>query len=173
MKSIQTTLLPFDQLTPTQWQDVAAIEAESHLTPWSLASLQSSSDTRHTALALLIQHQVAGYLVMMHNVDDWELLNITVAPELQGLGLGRKLLHAGVATAQAANTLGIFLEVRVSNIAARALYERMGFVAVGLRKGYYRTAKADVQEDALMMRLDLDLDLKLAASSVQSATVAQ
>jgi ribosomal-protein-alanine N-acetyltransferase len=152
---IKTTTMPFTALTPSQWQDVAAIEAESHVTPWALDTLQSSADDRHTSTAMLIDNQVAAYSILMHNVDDWELLNITVAPELQGFGLGRKLLMQGLDAARLANRDSVFLEVRPSNIAALALYTRCGFTQVGVRKGYYRTEKIDVQEDAVIMRCTL------------------
>ncbi len=151
-QTIKTTAISFTELTAAQWQDIAAIEAESHLTPWSLDNLQSSADDRHTATAMLIDKQVAAYSILMHNVDDWELLNITVAPELQGLGLGRKLLMQGLDAARLANRGSVYLEVRPSNVAALALYTRCGFTQVGIRKGYYRTEKTDVQEDALIMR---------------------
>ncbi len=154
-KKIKTTAVAFNQLSSAQWQDVAAIESEAHVVPWSLASLQSSADKRHTSTVLLIDEQVAGYIVMMHNIDDWELLNVTVAPELHRLGLGRQLLTLGIDAARAANTDSVFLEVRQSNVSALALYQGSGFVQVGVRKDYYRTNQLSVQEDALLMRFTI------------------
>jgi [ribosomal protein S18]-alanine N-acetyltransferase len=156
-KHIKTTMVAFAALTPVQWQEIAAIEAECHLIPWSLDALQACNDSRHTALAMLIADQIAGYTVLMHGVDDWELLNITVAPELHGLGLGRQLLAQGIAAAKAsaAAPQQIVLEVRASNAPALALYAGAGFTQVGLRKGYYRTEKPTVQEDALILSLKM------------------
>jgi [ribosomal protein S18]-alanine N-acetyltransferase len=154
-KKIKTITASFSELSDAQWQDVAAIEAESHVMPWSLDSLQSSADARHTSLALLIDNQVAGYIILMHNVDDWELLNVTVAAELHGLGLGRQLLNIGIAAARSANKDAVFLEVRPSNTAALALYQGSGFVQVSLRKDYYRTEKSGVLEDALILRFTI------------------
>jgi [ribosomal protein S18]-alanine N-acetyltransferase len=154
-KKIKTITASFSELSDAQWQDVAEIEAESHVTPWSLDLLQSSADARHTAVALLIDHQVAGYIILMHNVDAWELLNVTVAAELHGLGLGRQLLNIGIAAARSANKDAVFLEVRPSNTAALALYLGSGFVQVGIRKDYYRTEKSGVLEDALILRFTI------------------
>ena len=71
-------------------------------------------------------------------VGEAELLRIAVRPEARGRGLGRRLLRA---TTEALRDLGItelHLEVRVSNEAARRLYEAEGWRMAGLRKGYYR-----------------------------------
>ncbi len=153
MKFIKSTTVSFSQLNDAQWRDIAGIEAECHITPWSLDSLQAAKDAKHTAMALLIHEQAAGYVVLMHNVDDWELLNITIAPELHRLGLGQQLLSAGLMAARKAGTNSVFLEVRASNLAALKLYERNGFERVGVRKSYYRTNQIDVQEDAIVMRV--------------------
>lgn len=71
-------------------------------------------------------------------VGEAELLRIAVRPEARGRGLGRHLLRA---TTEALRDLGItelHLEVRVSNGAARHLYEAENWLTAGLRKGYYR-----------------------------------
>jgi len=71
-------------------------------------------------------------------VGEAELLRIAVRPAARGRGLGRRLLRA---TTEALRDLGItelHLEVRVSNGAARHLYEAEGWLMAGLRKGYYR-----------------------------------
>ncbi len=80
-----------------------------------------------------------------------ELGNLAVRPEWRARGLGSTLLDAVLAQARERGAGGLFLEVRVSNTAARQLYERAGFRAVGLRPGYY----VNPAEDALVMRVDV------------------
>jgi ribosomal-protein-alanine acetyltransferase len=155
MHRINTTTLPFKHLNAMQWQSLAAIEQESHLIPWSMASLQACADERHTAVALLIEQQVAAYMILMHAADEWELLNLTVAAELRRLGLGQQLLALGLQQAKSAGTQSVLLEVRQSNLSAQTLYKRAGFIQVGQRKGYYQTEKTSVQEDALILKLSL------------------
>jgi [ribosomal protein S18]-alanine N-acetyltransferase len=145
----------FNDLNAAQWQTLIEIEATNHIAPWSAQQLQASIHERYVTQALLNEtQQVVGYSIFMPNVDDWELLNMTVASAMQGKGLGRSLLTQGVHAARVAGTSGVFLEVRPSNEAAVCLYTAMGFIHVGVRKGYYRTANPQVQEDAWVMHLD-------------------
>jgi [ribosomal protein S18]-alanine N-acetyltransferase len=145
----------FKDLNATQWQSLTDIEAACHFAPWSAQQLQASAQAGYVTQALLNPaQQVLGYSIFMPNVDDWELLNITVASTMQGAGLGHLLLAQGLHAAQAAGTSGVFLEVRPSNSAAVGLYVTTGFKQVGTRKGYYRTVNPLIQEDAWVMRLD-------------------
>lgn len=151
------TSASFKALNTAQWQSLIEIEAENHVAPWSAQQLQASIQAGYVTQALLGEaQQVLGYSIFMPNVDDWELLNITVASAAQGAGLGRSLLAQGLHAAQVAGTSGVFLEVRPSNAAAVGLYAALGFQPVGTRKGYYRTANPHVQEDAWVMRLDFE-----------------
>jgi [ribosomal protein S18]-alanine N-acetyltransferase len=149
-------LVTFDTLTALQWDALVCIEAACHSTPWTRSQLQTCVAQGHTTAVMLSeQAQVLGYSVFMPNVDDWELLNLTIEPSQQGRGLGQQLLAQGVCSAKQAGTSGIFLEVRPSNTAALALYHGAGFISVGRRKAYYSTANHLIREDALILRLDL------------------
>ncbi len=148
-------LVQLNALTHAQWLALAAIESQCHAAPWSLAALQSCTAAQYAAHALCDANgAVLGYSIFLQNVDDWELLNLTVAPAWQGTGLGHLLMQQGIAAARAAGTQSLFLEVRPSNVAALALYASHGFKTVGSRKSYYRTANPLVQEDATIMRLE-------------------
>lgn len=80
------------------------------------------------------------------------LENMAVAMPWQRRGIGRRLLAAGLLWCRAHASGNVFLEVRKSNRAAIALYERAGFSAVGNRPGYYR----EPTEDGLQMQKLLD-----------------
>lgn len=94
-------------------------------------------------VGFLVAHQIAG---------EWELENIVVEEAEQRKGIGTGLLTGLISKARATNSEAVFLEVRASNLAARALYEAAGFRQSGLRKSYY----ANPLEDAVLYRLDLD-----------------
>ncbi len=74
-------------------------------------------------------------------VGEAELLRIAVRPEARGQGLGRRLLRANTEALRDLGITELHLEVRVSNGAARHLYEAEGWLATGLRKGYYRNGE--------------------------------
>jgi len=86
-------------------------------------------------------------------VAEWaEVIDFRVLPSERRQGLGRKLLWASLT---ALGDVGaVELEMRSSNVAARALYESLGFSETGLRPDYYATA--DGREDAILMTLALN-----------------
>jgi [ribosomal protein S18]-alanine N-acetyltransferase len=96
--------------------------------------------------------RILGFLVARHLAPEWELENIAVDPIARRKGIGRRLLNALLAEAGETNSHAIFLEVRESNAAARALYERNGFKETGRRRSYYRNP----EEDAILYRQPVD-----------------
>ena len=84
--------------------------------------------------------------------DEAELLTIGVRPDLQGRGLGRAMLDRMTDAMRTRKCTRCHLEVRESNERAIRLYETSGFVRVGLRKNYYRTAEG--REHAVLMTLE-------------------
>jgi ribosomal-protein-alanine N-acetyltransferase len=97
--------------------------------------------------------RIVAYAIQSIGAGEAHILNISVAPEAQGLGIGRKIMEHLIETARhKAQTL--FLEVRVSNTKAQALYESLGFNEIGIRKGYYPAAN-NTREDAIMLALEL------------------
>ncbi|MGH8881017.1 MAG: ribosomal protein S18-alanine N-acetyltransferase, partial [Stackebrandtia sp.] len=72
-----------------------------------------------------------------------QILNLSVVPDARRQGLGRALLERFIDDAQRSGAEQMFLEVRVSNAPAIALYEKYGFHIIGLRKRYYQPSGAD------------------------------
>ena len=70
--------------------------------------------------------------------EEWEIENIAVAGSARRRGLGTRLLGELLDMARAKGAAAVFLEVRESNQAARALYEKWAFLESGRRRGYYR-----------------------------------
>src|SRR6204780_3077030 len=82
-------------------------------------------------------HPAGGMILARVAADEAEILTIAVDPGRRGRGLGSALLRAAMARAAALGAGAMFLEVAVSNAAARALYARHGFAEAGLRRQYY------------------------------------
>lgn len=80
----------------------------------------------------------AGYAAFRHATDEAELLRLAVRPEDRRRGVARALVSEGCERLRAENVQVCFLEVRQDNAPAIALYERLGFVRNGRRRGYYR-----------------------------------
>jgi [ribosomal protein S18]-alanine N-acetyltransferase len=98
-------------------------------------------------LVLEDENGIAGHIGVKHVADDLHITTLAVSPERRRRGYARVLVEAALATLPHARRA--HLEVRPSNVAARALYDSLGFVVTGLRRRYYG------DEDALLMTLDL------------------
>jgi ribosomal-protein-alanine acetyltransferase len=95
--------------------------------------------------------EIAGFLVARRIDAEWELENVVVAQSARRKGLGSLLMKMLAEHAGRLPGTSIFLEVRESNQAARALYEGLGFRQNGVRKNYY----ANPAEDAILYRLNI------------------
>lgn len=95
--------------------------------------------------------EAAGFLIARHLPPEWELENIVVAAKCRRNGIGTGLMQAFLAHAKQMQGESVLLEVRESNSAARALYERLGFQQTGRRKSYYSAPL----EDAVLYSKDL------------------
>jgi ribosomal-protein-alanine N-acetyltransferase len=90
----------------------------------------------------------------MYAVDEAHLLDVAVAAERQGEGIGRWLLDKATSRAREQGMQSMLLEVRPSNERAQQVYLRYGFTEIGRRRGYY-PAQEGQREDAIVMRLEL------------------
>lgn len=134
---------------------VLAIEQQAYAFPWTRGNFIDSLAARYVAEVIVDEGHVAGYFVAMAGVDEMHLLNITVAPALQGRGHGRAMLDVLVGLCRARGSGTLWLEVREGNTRARAIYTRYGFVEVGRRRGYYPSPFGR-REDAVVMSLGID-----------------
>jgi ribosomal-protein-alanine N-acetyltransferase len=125
---------------------LAAIHAEAFPEdPWDEASFVTLL-SQPGALGLVDER--GGFLLLRIVLDEAEILTIGVTARRQGVGVG--LMREGLAVAAARGVRVVHLEVAKDNAAARALYARLGFAEVGLRRGYYPNGG-----DALALRLDI------------------
>ena len=144
----------FEPLTEARVDAVAAIEQQAYAHPWTRGNFLDSLRAGYQAQVLVAETQVLGYFVAMKGVDEVHLLNITVAPALQGHGWGRVMLDALAVWARGQGAQWLWLEVRSSNARAQQIYERHGYRRVGERKAYYPGSNGK-REDAVVMSLKL------------------
>ena len=125
---------------------VIAIERRAFPTPWSLSMfVLELSKASSVCLGAVEGRRLRGYLMCARYADVWHVMNIAVDPAARRQGVATTLLEAMF---ESAGPDGSFtLEVRPSNGAAIALYERFGFRSAGTRKRYY----SDTGEDAVIM----------------------
>jgi [ribosomal protein S18]-alanine N-acetyltransferase len=97
------------------------------------------------------QFYIAGFSGIWMMAGEAHITNIAVRQEYRGRGLGEFLLVATYDLAQSQNASFMTLEVRASNIVAQGLYNKYGFVEMGVRKGYY----LDNHEDAVIMSTEM------------------
>lgn len=129
---------------------VAALEMASFTAPWKADTFEHLLDPSSGCHLLVLDdgdEGVVAYAVLWCVLDQGELANIAVAESHRGRGLGRRLLDQVMDRARQQGVESLYLEVRVSNVAAIELYRAAGFKDVGLRKKYYDKPA----EDALIM----------------------
>lgn len=142
-----------------RWWDIdPVLELEKDLFPedawsrgmfWSeLAHARGAEATRRYLVAER-EGRIVGYAGLASSGDQADVQTIAVARDLQGTGLGGRLLEELLRAATAFECHEVLLECRVDNVRAQKLYERYGFEPIGFRRGYYQPGNVD----ALVMRL--------------------
>lgn len=127
---------------------VLEIENQSFPVPWSRESFLS--ELRNPLAMYIVAEEgeaIQAYSGVWIIFDEGHITNVAVHPRARGRGIGEMLLTQIIGALTIQGVLWLTLEVRPSNHAALDLYQRLGFVEVGLRKGYY----IDNNEDAIIM----------------------
>ena len=134
---------------------ICVIENLAYPFPWTRGNFSDSLHSGYDFWVLSDADGMAGHAVLMWSVEEVHLLNITVHPERQGRGHGRRFLRWLFSDAQARGARSMLLEVRPSNTLALGLYRTLGFEEIGLRKGYYPSWN-NSREDALVFSRRID-----------------
>jgi len=136
-------------LTSAELDGVMAIEEASFPTAWSRALFEEEIGRRFSDAIVVVGEPggtVDGYAICWTIGEESHLLNIAVRPDARKKGIGRSLLRECIRRSMLAGGRRIFLEVRPTSQEAIRLYEKEGFRAVGIRRGYY----TDTGEDAIV-----------------------
>ena len=136
-------------MTVADLDAVHDIEKRSFRTPWPSHAYKTELETNRLAHYVVARAdgEVVGYGGMWVMVDEAHITTFAVAPERRRERIGERLLLELMDLAQELRAREATLEVRLSNLPARRLYEKYGFRPVGLRPRYY----SDDNEDALIM----------------------
>lgn len=129
-------------------EQLEALEQACFSVPWTKEQLERQlPDESHVFLVAVEGEEVLGYVGMTHVLDEGYISNVAVAPEARRKGIGDSLIYELLKRAEGRGLSFVTLEVRSGNTLAVSLYEKHGFVKVGLRKKYYSCPV----EDAILM----------------------
>ncbi len=133
---------------------VHEIEKSSFATPWSKKSLltEITNNKLSKYVVMELDDFIIGYYGLWIVDNEAHVMNIAIDPEFRSKGYGNELLKNMIALSSSSGVNRITLEVRRNNKVAISLYEKYGFEASAIRKGYYR----DNGEDALIMWMELE-----------------
>jgi [ribosomal protein S18]-alanine N-acetyltransferase len=139
---------------PVYVEAILEIEKASFSSPWSMNAFKAETENHISNLWVLVSDSiVSGYICFWILENEIQLLNLAIHPEMRGNRLGKFLLTRMIEKGISKGTKNIWLEVRPSNLVARALYKKTGFIEVGIRPGYY----SETKEDAILMSLELPI----------------
>jgi ribosomal-protein-alanine N-acetyltransferase len=146
------TSTPVLLIRPMTVEDLAAvqhIERGSFSTPWPAHAYRQELETNRLAqyLVCALGDDIVAYGGVWLMVDEAHVTTFAVHPRFRRRRIGERLLLSLLDLARDRHAREATLEVRLSNLAARRLYEKYGFRPVGIRPRYY----SDNQEDALIM----------------------
>ena len=149
----QPRLVRFRAMTPGDLSAIAAVERASYQFPWSEGIFRDCLRVGYLCRVAELDGAVVAYGVVAMGAGEAHILNLCVRGDLRGRSIGRQMLALLLERSRQAGMEAVFLEVRPSNPHAIALYQSVGFVQVGLRKGYYQADGG--REDAMVLKLDL------------------
>ena len=132
---------------------IAQLEQQCFSDPWSEGLITSELENPLARWYVLVDgDDVRAYVATMLIFDELHITNVVVSPSCRRSGYAKRLVTLALEQAKAHGAVSATLEVRQSNISARALYEKMGFEQVGIRPKYYH----DPDESAVLMTLDMN-----------------
>ncbi len=132
---------------------IAEIERASYTMPWSETSFLSEVYSRHSITRVAeLNGKIVAYICIKQVADEAVLMNLTVHPDCRKQGLANMLFSNALPDLLSNSCRFLFLEVRISNIAAKKLYEKLSFKVVGTRKDYYLRPT----EDAIVMMREIN-----------------
>lgn len=142
--------LQFRKMCVEDISAVAAIERMVFSRPWTERSFAEAVQQDTLFVVVLKKNTIVGYCGMYCSYEEGEITNVAVMPQVQGHGIGRKMMQFLLRQAGEKGISRVFLEVRISNRNAIHLYENLGFKNCGIRKNFYELPR----EDGMVMMLE-------------------
>lgn len=139
--------------SPSDAPGIAELEIETSGHPWSEESILHDITESNIAVVISaeLDDKLVGYADVWNIAGEGQLNNIAVTGAARGNHIGQKMMEYLFDALRESGATEMSLEVRVSNTPARRMYEKLGFVNLGIRPGYYE----DNGEDAVIYRKDL------------------
>lgn len=153
-KLVRGKVMQIRKMTPADVSQVAELEKLCFSDPWSENSVRSELDNPLSLWLVAVEgERVTGYVGSQTVCNETDMMNVAVHPDYRRQGIAESLVLSLVAALKAMDSHCLTLEVRASNESAKALYEKLGFIRVGLRPRYYRNPR----EDALILRKEWEI----------------
>ncbi|OLO26707.1 ribosomal-protein-alanine N-acetyltransferase [Alkalihalophilus pseudofirmus] len=136
-------------MTVNDLEQVLIVEKDAFTVPWSRTAFYNELSSNQFAhyVVMELEGVIIGYCGVWLVMDEAHITNIAILSQYRGNKYGETLLLYVMELAKMYGAIKMTLEVRVSNQAAKGLYEKLGFMSGGIRKNYY----TDNLEDALVM----------------------
>lgn len=136
--------------TPADLEALEGLEQSAFSDPWTVTMLEEALAGRGAVALVAVDatDAVIASVMARQVADEGEILTLAVDPAWRRRGIGRRLLAAALDQLGQGGVTAVWLEVRESNLAARLMYLSAGFIAAGVRRGYYRRPT----EDAVILR---------------------
>lgn len=131
-------------------ETLAGLHARAFDKPWSAADIAKMLENPAVVALVAGGAEPQGFIIAWTAAGDAEILTVAVVPEARRQGIGVALVTAAAAATLARGAASMHLEVAEPNVAARALYAKLGFAEAGRRRDYYATEQGWV--DAIVMR---------------------
>ena len=147
---VKPPVLNFRSATVADVNAIMAIEDQVYKFPWTNRIFIDCIRVGYSCQCCEADGQLIAYGIMSMGASEAHVLNICVHPDWQNQGVGHDLLQQLLDIARDNAVDNVFLEVRPSNHAALALYEKLGFNTIGTRKDYY-PAEGGRREDAVIL----------------------
>jgi len=142
-------MIRYQKMAAAHVQGVAELEKICFADPWSENSVASELQNPLSLWLVAVDGQtVVGYVGSQSVLGESDMMNVAVHPDYRRQGIAEALVELLISELSEKDNHALLLEVRASNAPAIAMYEKLDFRQVGLRKNYYRNPK----EDALIMK---------------------
>lgn len=139
-------MIRYQKMTAAHVDGVAELEKICFSDPWSRQSIESELKNPLSLWMVAVENGVVvGYIGSQSVLGESDMMNVAVHPDYRRRGIAEALVEFLISELASAGNTQLMLEVRVSNAPAIALYEKLGFSQVGLRKNYYRNPKEDAR----------------------------
>ena len=142
------------EIYPSDISDIYLIESSTYDFPWSLSIIRDCVVNKYDCYLALNGFKVVGYVIAKITSMDTHILNLTIQDDYRRLGIASNFLDLIISKALILKSSSILLETRITNYAAKNLYNKYNFKIIGLRKNYYRVIGG--REDAVIFKKNLD-----------------